>query len=521
MIKRLIFAFFLLGALAATGASQASNPFETDSELAPRTRIDELVLAPLKRQSLAPAHICSDAVFLRRAYLDVLGRLPTADQAREFIHNPDPEKRTKLIDRLLASDAFAEYWAMKWGDLLRVKSEFPINLWPNAVQAYYRWIFTSIRDNLPYDRFVRELLTSSGSNFRVPPVNFYRAVQSRQPQAIAQAVALTFMGVRADRWPKDRLDGIGAFFSQIGFKSTQEWKEEIVFHDLSKGGAPPAGAVFPDGKPARIRENQDPRECFADWLIRPENPWFTRAIANRVWSWLLGRGIIHEPDDIRPDNPPANPELLSYLERELIGAKYDLKHLYRLILTSRTYQLSPVYENARPEAAAHFASYPLRLLDAEVLIDAIDDITGTSERYSSAIPEPYTFIPEDKRSVALPDASITSAFLEMFGRSPRDTGLESERSRRATAEQELHLLNSSHIQLKIQQSAKLRTLIQFAGNPRAQIDDLYLTVLSRFPTAEELKTATAYFQSTSGNKWPAVVDLVWALINSPEFLYRH
>jgi len=527
MKKLLISAIVILAATIGTAAPQAMlSPFESPAALRPQSKIDELVFGRLKRLGIQPANLCSDAVFVRRAYLDVIGTLPTAQEARTFLLDQDPNKRSILIDRLLERDEFADYWAMKWSDLLRVKSEFPINLWPNAVQAYRRWIRTCFKENLPYDRFVREMLTASGSNFRVPQVNFYRAVQSREPQAIAQAVALTFMGVRAEKWPKDRTAGMAAFFSLIAYKSTEEWKEEIVSFDLGKAtGGKVAGtsqaAVFPDGKPARLSPNRDPRQVFADWLIAPKNPWFARNIVNRAWSWLLGRGIIHEPDDIRPDNPASNPELLAYLERELVTARYDLKHIYRSILNSQAYQLSSMPRTDRPEGAANFACYPLRRLDAEVLIDAICQITGTTEQYFSPIPEPFTFIPENQRSIALADGSITSSFLETFGRPPRDTGLESERNNRPSADQRLHLLNSSHIQLKIQQSSKLRSLVQPAGNPREPINSLFLTILSRFPTDEELKIVGAYFQATTSNRWVPVVDLVWALINSAEFLYRH
>jgi hypothetical protein len=313
---------------------------------------------------------------------------------------------------------------------------------------------------------------------------------------------------------------MAAFFSQIEYKSTVEWKEEIVFFDPNK--IRPA-AIFPDGKTARLLPGQDPRAAFADWLLAADNPWFARNSVNRVWSWLMGRGIIHEPDDMRPDNPPANPELLAFLERELVSAHYDLKHIYRLILNSQVYQLSSIPRTGSMEAAAHFAAYPLRRLDAEVLIDAICQITGTTEDYSSPIPEPFTFLPDDQRSIALPDGSISSSFLEMFGRPPRDTGLESERNNLPTTGQRLHLLNSSHIQLKIQQSATLRSLVQVqpGGKPRDPIDHLYMAILSRYPTDDELKTVSAYFQSVQGNKWPAAVDLAWALINSAEFLCRH
>ncbi|MBZ5581249.1 MAG: DUF1549 and DUF1553 domain-containing protein [Acidobacteriia bacterium] len=518
MRKCLIPLLFLAAGLGA--AEGPRSPFETGAEPAPRGRIDELVFGKLKELGARPAFPCSDEVFLRRAYLDVIGTLPTPEEAWQFLQDPDPNKRAALIDGLLERPEFADYWAMKWSDLLRVKSEFPINLWPNAVQAYYRWIRTSIADNVPYDRFVREMLAASGSNFRAAPVNFYRATQSHDPQALAQIVALTFMGTRAEKWPKARLDGMAGFFSRIGFKPTGEWKEEIVYFDASK---PPEPAVFPDGKAARLTSGQDPREAFANWLLAPENPWFARNIVNRVWYWLMGRGIVQEPDDIRADNPPANPELLAYLERELAASRYDLKRIYRLILNSQTYQLSPIPRDSRPEAAANFASYPLRRLDAEALIDAVCQITGTTEPYSSPIPEPFTFLPEGQRSIALPDGSIGSAFLEMFGRPPRDTGLESERNNRPSAEQRLHMLNSTHIQQKIQQSTKLRALFQGrpGGRPRDPIDRLYLAILSRTPTDEELRTAAAYFQSVPGNKWPAAVDLSWALINSAEFSYRH
>ncbi len=413
---------------------------------------------------------------------------------------------------------------MKWSDLLRVKAEFPINLWPNAAQAYHRWIRTSIRENKPYDQFVREMLTASGSNFRVPPVNFYRAMQNREPPGIAQTVALTFMGVRAENWPKDRLAGMAVFFSQIGYKPTGEWKEEIVCFDPNHAAEPGGvaqAAVFPDGTQVRLAPDRDPREVFADWLIDAENPWFARNIVNRIWSWLLGRGIIHEPDDIRPDNPPSNPELLAYLEKELVASHHDLKHIYRLILNSQTYQLSSIARDDDPRGAANFACYPLRRLEAEVLIDALCQITGTTEEYSSAIPEPFTFIPEDLRSIALPDGSITSSFLEMFGRPPRDTGLESERNNRPTAAQRLHLLNSSHIQRKIEQSPKLGLQMRAKANPRQVVTGLYLTILSRFPTDEELKIVATYAQPGGAKGREAAVDLAWALINSAEFLYRH
>jgi len=481
--------------------------------------IDQLVFGKLNQLDIQPADPCSDAVFVRRVHLDVIGTLPTPQEVKDFLKDNDPGKRRALIDRLLEREEFADYWAMKWSDILRVKAEFPINLWPNAAQAYHRWIRTSIRENKPYDRFVREMLTASGSNFRVPEVNFYRAVQNREPQGLAQAVALTFMGTRADLWPKERRAGLAAFFSQVGYKATAEWKEEIVFFDPGK--AAPQAAAFPDGTSVRLSPDQDPREVFTHWLVDPKNPSFTRPIANRVWSWLMGRGIIQEPDDIRPDNPPANPELLAYLEKELVVGHYDLKHLYRLILNSRTYQLSSIPATRGPEAEANFAYYPLRQLEAEVLIDALCQITGTTEPYTSAIPEPLTYLPDGQRAIALPDGSITSSFLEMFGRPPRDTGLESERHNKMTADQRLHLLNSSHIQRKLQQARPLLALLRSGAGPREVVAGTYLLILSRYPTEAEWTTVAAYPRTGPAARRTALMDLAWALINSDEFLFRH
>jgi hypothetical protein len=514
---------FVLGADPAT--PQAVRPFETPGAVAAAGKIDELVFARLKKLDVQPAPLCSDEVFVRRVYLDVIGTLPTAEEAKAFLLDHNPQKRQVLIDRLLERDERADYWAMKWSDLLRIKAEFPINLWPNAAQAYYHWIRTSIRENKPYDRFARELLTSSGSNFRVPPVNFYRAIQSRQPQATAQSVALALMGARAEKWPKERLAGMAVFFAKIGCKSTGEWKEEIIYFDPAAGdgtnSAAPQAAVFPDGTPAKLSPDRDPREVFADWLIDGRNPWFARNIVNRIWCWLDGRGIIHEPDDIRPDNPPSNPELLAYLEKELVASHYDLKHVYRLILNSKTYQLSSIVRDKSPAAEANFAFYPVRRLEAEVLIDALCQVTGTTEKYNSAIPEPYTFLPEGHRSIALPDGSITSPFLETFGRPPRDTGLESERNNRITSAQRLHMLNSSHIQRKLEQGPRIQEILTSGQRPQQILDTLYLTMLSRFPTEGELQIARGRFQAARNNRREAAIDLAWALINSTEFMYRH
>lgn len=532
---------------------QMPNVMESSESPKPVNRIDEIVFAKLKALGITPI-LCSDAVFVRRAYLDVTGKLPIAEEAKAFIQDQDKNKRVVLIDRLLDQSAHVDYWAMKWSDVLKVKSEFPVKLWPNAAQAYHRWIWESIAKNKPYDQFARELLTSSGSNFRVGPVNFYRAIQDKTPAGIAGAVGLALMDTRVHLWPEDRRAGMAAFFTQVGYKPTNEWKEEIVFWDslglttmpgntapgedsvaktvtltnqiprglvkpLSENG--PRAAVFPDGVKATIPPNRDPREVFANWLIRPDNPRFTRAIVNRTWAWAMGRGIVHEPDDMREDNPPSNPELLAYLEKELVSSRYDMKHLKRLIFTSTTYQFSSIPRFKGAEARANFASYLLRRVEAEVLIDAINRITGSSDLYTSAVPEPFSYIPHDMSAVALADGSVTSSFLALFGRSSRSTGLEGERVNELASPQWLHMLNSATIQNKLQSGPKLAAMLSSGGKTREIVERLYLTILSRFPTDADVKAVEEYAKVGATKGRDTWLDLAWALVNSPEFLLRH
>lgn len=534
------FVALLTGQIRAETTNDSGSLYRSEGAVKPATQIDRLIFPRLQKLGIEPV-LCSDAVFVRRAYLDVIGTIPEAAEASAFIESKDPAKREKLVDDLLQREQFADYWSMKWGDILRIKAEFPVNLWPNAAQAYHHWVRTSIYENKPYDRFARELLTSSGSNFRVGPVNFYRAVQNRTPEGIASAVALTFMGARADRWPKDQLTGMAAFFSQVGYKPTREWKEEIVYWDpfgtiaagtntiTYQNGVPqtsaPTKGAFPGEKSMNLPSDRDPREVFADWLIRRDNPWFARSIVNRVWYWVMGRGIIQEPDDIRTDNPPSNPSLLSYLEKDFVGHNYDLKYLYRSILNSRVYQLASVPGAEKEEAESEFGVYPLRRLEAEVLIDAINKITGTSDLYTSAIPEPFTYIPKEATAVSIADGSITSPFLTLFGRSARATGMENERSNKVMPQQALHLLNSSHIQTKLEQSPKLGAIISAKATPREIMDKLYLTILARYPTPEEVQTLGTYGHRNNKGAYYKTredwLDIAWALVNSTEFLHRH
>jgi hypothetical protein len=500
-------------------ATAVENPYETKWTATPVGMIDRLIGDELTQRGIEPAKPCADDVFLRRVYLDVTGTLPSPQAYWAYRKEKPAKWREALIDQLLATEAYADYWTLKWSDLLRIKAEFPINLWPNGVQAYNRWVKESVRAEMPYDEFSRHLLTSSGSNFRIPAVNFYRAIEGTAPETIAAGVSLTLMGVRFESWTEEQQKDFAHIFSRVAYKKTDEWKEEIVHLDPSI--YEPMVITFPDGSSMTIPAGADPREAFADWLIQPDNPWFSRNIVNRAWSWLMGRGLIHEPDDIRPDNPCVNPALLAYLEGEFIESGYDIKHIFRLILNSRTYQQSSIPATHHPEAESLFAHYMVRRLDAEVLIDALGILGGSGEIYQSPVPEPFTFVPEYHKTVELSDGSITSQFLEKFGRPGRDTGLESERNNDFSVDQSMYLLNSSEVQRKIKSSWRLKSIMnQGRKNPERAVTNLYQQILTRFPTDEEVSIAMAYLDSGQ-NKRFAMEDICWSLINSKEFLYRH
>lgn len=509
-----------LAAEGLAGEAAPAQPFEAERWKDPATHLDGLVQAAQRKKGVAPAAPCSDEVFLRRVFLDVIGTLPTPEEAAAFAADRRAGKRAALVDALFERPEFADHWALKWCDLLRVKSEFPINLWPDATQAYHRWIRDAVRTNMPYDAFARALLTSSGSSVREPAVNFFRAVQGRTPESLAAAAALTFMGERFEKWPAAQRTTTALFFSRVAWKKTSEWKEEIVL--CAPGPAEPLDAFLPDGTAVRVPADEDPRRVFADWLVDGRNRRFTAPIVNRVWSWLFGRGLVHEPDDFRADNPAAMPDVLAFLERELVSSRFDLRRVFRAILTSRTYQQSSIAKGDAAQAEALFACYPVRRLPAEVLADALARICGAGEEIVSTTPEPWTFVPAACRAIELPDGSVTSPFLATFGRPARDTGLESERNDRCTDAQRLHLLNASRLLGGIRRSARLRDVLRDArGNPDEAIRGIYALVLTREPTFEEMEFVRRYAALTSRPAHEAAVDLVWALVNSKEFLFKH
>ncbi|WP_232767365.1 DUF1553 domain-containing protein [Geminisphaera colitermitum] len=488
----LISAFSLQSFSLSAAASVAPHP------------IDDLVNQRLAARAITPSPLCTDAEFLRRACLDLMGALPTAEQARRFLANPAPSaiKRVQLIDWIFEQPAFADYWAMRWGDVLRIKSEFPSNLWPNAVQAYHTWLRAALAANTPFDHITRDLLLTSGSNFRQPPVNFYRALHKRTPAAIAESVALVFMGVRLVPGSPEA-EGFAAFFTDVRYKRTDEWKEEIVYfagnwpvyrNSTTKEiveprlpSPPPPAAPSAAPTPAYDKRTQNPRKIVADWLTAPDNPWYAANLANRTWAALFGRGITQPVDDVRPDNPPVDPALLALLSRHVVENNYSLRSLLRFIATSDTYQRSSRRNATNRADRDAWSHYMPRRLDAELLADAIGSLTGSYEAFSSRIPEPYAFWPDDFHAVQNPDASVTTGFLETFGRPARDTSYAYERDLNPSMAQALYLLNSKPLNAKIEKrNGGVAALVkQHAADPAALANELYLALLSRYPTPAE------------------------------------
>lgn len=486
------------------------------------SELDSLVESSLKKANLTTSAVCPDEVFVRRLSLDITGKQPSSDEARIFIGKSDPEKRRKQIDSLMHTDSFVDYQVLKWGDLLRCKSEFPSNLWPNAVQAYSRWMKESIRDNVPYDQFVRDLLISSGSNFRSPEVNFYRAFQQRDPKNIAESFALIFLGMRPSTEFGDRKvpGDLGPFFSQLKYKKSDEWKEEFVYID--KDLSPKFSTItMPDAEKVELKDKTDLRLSLVDWLTNKRNPYFAKVMVNRIWFWLMGRGIVNEPDDFRDSNPPSDPVLMSFLENEFKIHNYDIRYMFRLILNSKTYQRSSVVNQSSHVDEKLFSAYSIRRLTAEQLIDAICDITGVNEIYWSRVPEPFTFLPKDTRAVQLEDGTISTPVLEMFGRPSRDISYESDRNNKLTMKQVLFLLNSTQITDKINKSEKLRRLTDRFESKEKLIGEIYLLVLNRFPLPSETSTILTWFSENKKDKYQNTSDLVWALVNTKEFLFNH
>jgi hypothetical protein len=502
-----------------------------------RNFIDELVFKQLTRLGLPPSELCDDATFLRRATIDVAGRLPTKEEVEQYLADKDLARSDKLIDRLLASGDYADYFANKWSAVLRNRRRGPADD-PKPTFAFHEWIRESLNANKPYDQFVREVLTATGETGRNPPVAWYREV--KEPAAQVEDVAQLYLGQRIgcarchhhpfERWSQDDYYGLAAFFARVVVKDPPPPKK-------GKKGEPPPPAEpttvahspgaaqmvnlrtnrpvppRPLGGPAvEVPADADPRASLADWMTARDNPFFARALVNRYWKHFLGRGLVEPEDDLRATNPPANPELLDALARHFADHKYDLKELIRTICTSNTYRLSALPNRFNADDRQSFSRYLPRRLNSEVLLDAIDAVTLAKTVYQG--------VPPGTRAVQLPDNLFDSYFLSAFGRPDAASACECERSSSATLAQCLHMFNSAEVLAKIG-GARSRQLAADTRPHAERLRDLYLVALAREPSKAETQVLLAHLAKKKEDVAGAYEDIVWALINTKEFCFNH
>ena len=486
-----------------------------------------------KDAGLTPVKRATDEEFLRRAKLKLTGRPPMPEEVRAFLRDKSPDKRARLIEGLIRSPRFADMMAMRYAQTFRVKSEFPINMWPNAVQLFHAYLRDAAARDLAYDVMARELLTSSGSNFRKPQVNFLRGHADRTPEGVARGVMLSLAGVRLEKLPERDRKGVAAFFSRLGRKDTDEWKEEIVF---TLPQAARIEARTPDGKSFTIdAPDTEPREVFAAWLTSPDNPYFARAFVNRMWFWLMGRGFVEPADDLASPPPSglwaivktAPPPVRSTPELDALAEifkkrKYRVRELVRIICNSPAFNAGWETNDAEQLRAAElFAVYPVHRLEPEVFVDTLAAVTGSSDRYRSVIPEPFTILPPGTPAVKIADGSISNGVLDNFGRSPRDSGALDETRLRITSSQRQWLMNSNILFWRLRR-VPLQRFGKRKIEPARRIDEIYLLILARHPTAEERELLLRRFRelpkARRGSFWG---DVVWALVNSREFMMYH
>lgn len=487
--------------------------------------IDELVFAKLKTINVIPSDLCDDATFIRRAFFDIAGTPPLPAMVRQFIENRDPNKRRKLVDELLERPEFKNYQSILWADLLRSSKQV---LQEDGVKAYNKFIRESFAENKPFDRFVRELLTGTGSTFRneTATANYYRV--TGDPMELTTSTTQIFLGIRTDcarchnhpfdRWSQDDFYGFAAFFAgvqQIPGPARDEYT--ISYDENARIRQPRTGQVMPPkflGADAPLSGAKgDLRVQLAQWITAKDNPFFARAIVNRVWKQFFGRGIVHPVDDFRATNPPINAPLLDALAQEFVNSGFDLKHLIRTICNSRVYQLSSVPNATNATDTKNFSRYYLKRLGPQQLLDAIVVATGVEESYPGQ--------PPATRAINLIDNTVSSYFLDVFGRSRRIQ--IAEPNVEPTMSQALALMNSPTLHNKITDpNGRIAQLIARLGDrgERAILTEIYLATLARFPTEAELTQASAYIAKV-GNLKEAYEDLMWALLNSKEFLFNH
>ena len=494
--------------------------------------VDESVVNKLKLLGVPPSPVADDATFLRRVYVDISGTIPSESEVRAFLADQDPAKRDKVIDRLLDSEAYADYFANKWNLVLRNKKRQPVDT--EGTYSFYLWIREALYQNMPYDQFVRNILTASGDSNVNPPTVWYREVDQVEEQV--EDTAQLFLGLRIqcarchhhpfEKWSQDDYYGFAAFFSRVGKKNltgvnNPQVREKRVFHNeglatarnpRSQQDKKPTGL---GSAPYEIAPDRDPRVFLADWMSDPKNPFFAKAVVNRYWKHFMSRGIVEPEDDMRETNPPSNPELLNRLSEHFIKSGFDLKELVRTICRSSTYQLSSLPNDYNLKDKQNFSRYYPKRLTAEVLYDAFHKVTNTGENFAG--------LPAGTRAIQLPDPAVGPYFLKVFGQPQADTACECERSQEANLAQSLHLLNSNEVQSKIASGTGRGAVLaaEKDRNHEERLKELYRWVYSREPDAEELKIAMAHIAKHEPNVKTAYEDIIWALINTKEFLFNH
>jgi hypothetical protein len=485
--------------------------------------VDKYVFEKLRQLQILPSELCSDEEFVRRVYLDVIGLLPKVEESQAFLADKDPQKRSKLIDSLLERPEFAEFWALKWGDLLRLRNN---KVSQAGVHKFNRWIARAVRSNMPYDQFARELLTADGSTFNNPPANFFRTAADTND--CTETTSQLFLGIRIqcakchnhpfERWTQDNYYGIGAFFNRIQRKKNTDKDDLIIF--VSRAGEvtqPRTGKQMKPWLPlkgdADLPAEDDRRPAFADWLTSADNPFFAKVQVNRLWGHLLGRGVVEPVDDFRDSNPPASAALLENLAKDFVAHGFDNKHTIRLILNSRVYQLSSRKNDFNKDDVKYFSHARTRLLTAEQLLDAICQVTSVDEK--------YTGLPAGTHATQLPSPDIDNYFLKVFGQPARETACQCERSSESNLSQALQMINGPLVHGKVRdEKNRLRQLLT-AGKPNEEIvKQLYLAAFCRAPSEPELAAAVNHVKA-SGDQVKGLEDVCWALLNANEFLFQH
>ncbi len=493
--------------------------------------IDTLVNNKLKKLRIVPSELCSDETFLRRAFVDIVGQLPTASEHDRFVSDTDSKKREKLVDELLERKEFVEMWVMKWAELLQIRSDNNQVSYKSAL-LYYQWLEDRISRNVPFNQIVRELISATGGTFKSPATNYYQITNDNLK--LSENTAQVFMGVRVqcaqchnhpfDRWTMDDYYGFAAFFSQIARKPADDPREVIVFNGGGGDVKHPLGdrVVAPKflGGESPETKGRDRREVLAEWLSSPENPYFSKNMGNIVWSHFFGRGIVEPVDDVRISNPASNPELLEELGKKFQSYNYDFKRLVRDICTSRTYQLATQTNPTNELDERNFSHATVRRMRAEVLLDCIGEVTNTKEKFRG--------LPLGARAVQIADGQTSNYFLTTFGRATRETVCSCEVSMQPSLSQALHLLNGDTVQGKIAKGNMIRQRLDAKQTPEQIIRELYTVCYSRGPTDQEMAKLNGFVPQAKGTTQPSVDetqnalnDLFWAMLNSQEFLFNH